>query len=551
MTPWWPAALAAWAALAAAAPPRQSDYQRHAFKLIRARASLASRAATPSVLAALDDAGFRALLAQLLPDFAALGAAELLRHLRDEIAVAEMIHNLPANTSEVSAFNAVDADLAMLSEMSYLPNQWEVGYVRANRSEPGTLLEWMLPQAAAETGMYGLRPFTGGGMPGFEDFGGWPASLTEAEERPVYTSLNVFRVDMGVSDFGGVGLVLRRSWLENITVVSAVDTGAYESMCNETFVRHVCPEVGTNREQCGNLWFCFWDDTQDHCVSHIQAPGNGLFASPDCSSWDGTPGTLEHFHHMILPNAHFWNRTCCEPDGSAPPEDWRHTLAVQFARLLGGWRPRPAVPLRISVHGQYWEANVLGAPLFPDGVQLVLGDFPKLFGTEDGRRLQAFARRHGLALAWALGPNRNRTLDEESSYADFTNYAGDGRLLDPQVLDAGAAGGTSTAGCNLSLPLGVAGHLDEHWRTMAELRAVHAKDAADPYPPPRELARRWAALVQVLGPRLRVESLRARRCADTRGCVGTTWEGDCVCYDTCRGAWPAPGGGGPGVALVV
>ena len=74
---------------------------------------------------------------------------------------------------------------------------------------------------------------------------------------------------------------------------------------------------------------------------------------------------------------------------------------------LGVMVRRMARPRDTNISSQeifkYWEANIAGAPLFPDGIKMLVGSFPQLFGTEQGRRLQAWCRKQGWVLAWALG----------------------------------------------------------------------------------------------------------------------------------------------------
>lgn len=74
---------------------------------------------------------------------------------------------------------------------------------------------------------------------------------------------------------------------------------------------------------------------------------------------------------------------------------------------LGALFRRMAEPERTAIDSseifKYWEANIAGAPLFPAGVKMFVGSFRDLFGTRDGRRLQAWCRARGWVLSWALG----------------------------------------------------------------------------------------------------------------------------------------------------
>ena len=48
----------------------------------------------------------------------------------------------------------------------------------------------------------------------------------------------------------------------------------------------------------------------------------------------------------------------------------------------------PSWPIDGNEIFKYWEANIAGAPLFPAGLKMLVGDFKTLFGTADGQQLQ-------------------------------------------------------------------------------------------------------------------------------------------------------------------
>jgi hypothetical protein len=68
---------------------------------------------------------------------------------------------------------------------------------------------------------------------------------------------------------------------------------------------------------------------------------------------------------------------------------------------------RMAAPKQFNITGQeifrYWEANIAGAPLYPDGIKMLVGSFAGLFGTSLGSKLQKWCIKQGWVLAWALG----------------------------------------------------------------------------------------------------------------------------------------------------
>merc|ERR1712032_475254 len=122
--------------------------------------------------------------------------------------------------------------------------------------------------------------------------------------------------------------------MRSIALLSAVDTGSYQSIC-------------VNR------------------ANFLPLPHN-------CTAY--TPikelGTLDHFNHLFLINQDFWK--------------WDAFVDI-FARLEGDWGSHP-----LSRHDliRYFEAMPAGAVNFPDDVRFLIGSFPELFGSANGVALQ-------------------------------------------------------------------------------------------------------------------------------------------------------------------
>ena len=137
-----------------------------------------------------------------------------------------------------------------------------------------------------------------------------------------------------------------------------------------------------------------------------------------------TLGTAEYYYHTLAGGVNVWT-------DSSP------------ASQLGVLVRRMAEPYRTNISQQeifkYWEAMLAGQPLFPEGVKMLVGSFSKLFGTADGRRLQAWCKKEGWVLMWALGevgadppgPSSPSGMSEEAPYAN--------RSLDLQVLEHSSA----------------------------------------------------------------------------------------------------------------
>lgn len=149
-------------------PPSQSAYQREVVTKIAQRAAAASSVATPKLLALMDSADFRSHLKTVAPHLADITSPDLLHRYRQEVATTEIIHNFPADVALMDDFNTVDVDLNMLMgkgagayNASYFINQWEIAHLFPNHTDRDTLMEWMVPAAATEMGMYQMKGFTG------------------------------------------------------------------------------------------------------------------------------------------------------------------------------------------------------------------------------------------------------------------------------------------------------------------------------------------------------------------------------------------------------
>ena len=108
-----------------------------------------------------------------------------------------------------------DANLTGYMSLDFFPNNWQtplLGLLSVNASK-----ESLSAASAAELFMFGMAPFAQPShAPQTE---GWPASLTEATERPVCTWLNAWKVNQ-FSMYGGVALVFRSSAVQGGTFLA-------------------------------------------------------------------------------------------------------------------------------------------------------------------------------------------------------------------------------------------------------------------------------------------------------------------------------------------
>ena len=136
---------------------------------------------------------------------------------------------------------------------------------------------------------------------------------------------------------------------------------------------------------------------------------------PNCSAYNFTLGTFEHFDHLLLPNAAYWKVP-------APL-----ALARHFELLMRPWRS----PLRGGELIHYWEAVVAAQLPFPSSVKFAIGSFPALFGSTRGRKLQAWCARRRWLLVWTLGLNTGRSENYWSIGNSVQRFESNRRLLDP------------------------------------------------------------------------------------------------------------------------
>mmetsp|Transcript_25279 Transcript_25279/g.41153 ORF Transcript_25279/g.41153 Transcript_25279/m.41153 type:complete len:597 (+) Transcript_25279:3-1793(+) len=324
-------------------------------------------------------------------------------------------------------------------------------------------------QDHAETYEYALKPFQKVGA---------PKSMEEADERPVYSLVNNNLIDQGSPIYGDVSAVFSSKFIAGGAVLSAMDTGFIETTC----------------------------------VEHHDFPWAPPF---NCSAYSHGKvlGTMKHHNHLFLINEDFW--------GNAS------SLRTIFMRMEGAWGSHPLPGLNFL---NYFEAAVLGRLELPISVRFLIGEFPTLFGTDLGERLQLWARKSGRVLVWALGPNNQPKAARPSASAPAFNFdlmssarsfRCNQRILDPLVLaDTTAAESLGTASTATD-----ASDFQKLWAQVAETRKAGS-------PTNTTMARYWDEFSKIL-PKLKVRPLGGEDCRKQliQGeCVGVTLQGQCVCY---------------------
>ncbi|CAE7612124.1 unnamed protein product [Symbiodinium natans] len=357
-------------------PRRVANKQSTAglFQKTAAAAKEASDAATPKVLEFFDSAEFRRVLKDCCADVAELPSQELLRRYRAEAQVAELSHALPSEQKGgISVFD--DVTESELGNLSWFPNEFQT-----------SLMHNVTPKSArinnfAQQRIFGSSPFAGKRPT-------WP----EAANRLIYIAHNLRRLDTGsLPGFGDLTVVFNTSRVRNSVVIAPYDTGLYTMNC-------LVPE---------------------YLIPKAKKPLN-------CSAWtSAVVGTLDHFDHLILPNLQVpYNR-------SFTNETWRDGVRTLWARAFTSTPYEDLPGLNMKDMGNYLEADILANPRLPHAVKHVIGNFPRLFGTDDGRKLQRIAAKRSWPLFWAVGYGDPGKHDK--NFSDPGRFPSNQRFADPSI----------------------------------------------------------------------------------------------------------------------
>lgn len=440
-------------------PPVQTAVQKSVVSANTARAKAASDAATSHVTALFDGKTFRAGLQKCCPDSAALSSQELLLRLRAEIRTAEVAHTFPSGFGKKSHFT--DMTIPLATQYSWFLNEWQAPII-TNSTAP-------VMYNLAEERIFGLPAFANESQPTWD----------EAANRVIYTALNLLQVDTGsLPTFGDVAAIFRKPYIQDMVEIAAVDTGIFEMSCNH---------------------------------SAYPAPRFGLNLT--CNAWKPPQvGTFDHIDHIILANLGTWS------------SQLNNSIEEQAVQLFG----RSAfagnylnIPEITSMQGMtYFEANIIGNPRLPDGISFLIGNFHTLFGTDAGRELQLLADHYSWPLVWGLGSSSSMPHADTGAgklQAAFpsknTSFAGNQRVLDPEVMASQAMNATVAAGAR-----------DVFVQVWAEV----LDRKKNPFPiGDSQWAKWWGMLTDS---QARLAPLTARAGCSDDLCIGTmAVSGKCVC----------------------
>ena len=334
-----------------------------------------------------------------------------------------------------------------------------------------------------QVGLFGYPPFPGV----VEGSGDLPATFALASDRPTYTALNLWRNSVGNPKFGPVSVVFSPEYTHNMTFLLPVDSGLWEGSCNRS--------------------------RQHGLDEHRQLQHHHYGNRMNCSAWNRTDanpllGTLDDYDHI--------SKAWLSEYGIWQPS-YPSSIPVRlFERLFGEKRSTMALTDEEGSSGQlYWEGQISGNILFPEGVKMLVGQYDQLFGTPTGQQLQALCKKNKWLLLWGLG-EWNRTVSGGHGHwgppgGASQNYTFSGRVFDPTVLAA------SSAAHNQTVSPATAASWSTAWQTAVVARGESSKGLI------------WHRMWQALPSALRVEPVRPGGCASINACVGLV-AGKCLCY---------------------
>ena len=215
-------------------PPPQTAAQR---ELVDAWAAKAAAASDHSTAELLELMGRPSMRRQLPPPLRQVPATVLLARVEAQLAVTEIIHQFKparpptfagpwcAACAEGSESDGNPPDSSLSAD--FVRNLWEMGML--NETVRSDIEGWCTGTSAAERYLYGFPAFTARAENNATV--GWPATFSEATARPVYSILNLEKLDAGPQQFGPIAVVFAPAFARDAAVLSPCDTGGWEDSC--------------------------------------------------------------------------------------------------------------------------------------------------------------------------------------------------------------------------------------------------------------------------------------------------------------------------------
>jgi len=424
-------------------PAVQTDAQMEAFAKKLVESQEQSEAATPQVLAFFDSSEFRVAMNDCCPKVAEMSSQEILDWYNSEAMISELAHAMPA---EATGSHFTDGNLDTMMTYGWFLNEWQGEIIGGDTDKSKSL------QNGASELLFGL--------PHSPDVG---FTWDEAADRMIYVAQNFYQSDFGSSaNFGDMTAIFSSSYVKDMVMIAPMDTGRW---------------------------------SMSGCNPSLQVSGRPHH-NENCSTWNPqVVGTLEHHNHMILPN---FDHNAVQAQGG------RVAKAKQFfarCSLAGPYEDLPAL-----TSNDYWESNIVGHPRLADGVKFVIGNFPVLFGTDVGRKLQQVADHYSWPVVWSYGQIKVHLESDADA-----SVPGNKRFLDPL--------GEHT---NASFSNNALSSFEQVWSDVEKSRSSGT-------PASSQFDQWWSTLAQS---QIRLAPMTARSCDDFE-CIGTVISShECICKPT-------------------
>lgn len=388
--------------------PKQGALQADLCRRAAAEAALAAPVAMARLLELAAAPATRHFLRQL--DSASklhlLEPEELLRRLRAELQVAELVHNFGASADPAKEGNC-GLGVTLQPEKGPGAPYFYTGWMLQALGLIPVDVKNNVYTDAAERFFFGYPPFPNASCP----------DVATASQRPTYAALNMYRSSGGNPQCGPVSAVFSRRWVGSRAIAAPFDTGLFVDFCG--------------------------------LDAHGPADFNGVRCLR-CEVWppERRPlGVPDLFDHLLPTYLEFFNATQEIAGDEYVEYNFARLLLRSLSRrtysqaLVGSGAAPLELNLLESLFG-YLEVNPMVTLDFPQGVLMLVGLFDILFGTAAGAVLRDWCIDQGWPLAWAHNPlistwncgpsttNCQMPTDNFSRPLQSSNL----RLLDPFVL---------------------------------------------------------------------------------------------------------------------
>eukprot|EP01060_Flectonema_neradi_P031936 TRINITY_DN4974_c0_g1_i1.p1 TRINITY_DN4974_c0_g1~~TRINITY_DN4974_c0_g1_i1.p1 ORF type:complete len:472 (+),score=113.05 TRINITY_DN4974_c0_g1_i1:53-1468(+) len=350
--------------------PPVTEVQRQVIEKNKAIAAEAAPQGRADLMKMMESDAFQSYLKGFNSEHAGKSSTELYQLLKQQIEVAEIIHNWdPYARSDT---HIVDITLNTSVDYPIFFTNWQLTALGLSPAAGNTGL-----QNAAEVMVYNLPDFTMS-----------PPDYTEASNRFPYGAMNIQKIATGVPKFGSISTVFNNSYIRNQTILFANDSGQFEMACNKS-------------------------------------QPNFANVTLDCSKYRPV-ATFDNWEHAFVANSELENTTIPQLPGVTPETHAEYNLALKLSAFLS--TNYSTVPnITSSTLFTFVEASPFMNLEWENGVKMLILTYrSNLFGSAAAAVLRTWAVKQNWVLVWAN--------DREANGNDTSNYKSNERFVDAEVL---------------------------------------------------------------------------------------------------------------------